>query len=134
MEIANMQAGSDMDELVAQKVMGLERHGIGWYDKDGLCHSYTHDYADVRGYQERAIWRPSTRIDNAWFVVEAMMGKGAAVSIQHWDGLTCPDTIWEVSFASPGFRGEACCHTAPLAICRAALRAVADETRPVRPA
>ena len=130
---AEIIVGLELDDLVAEKVMGWERHGIDWRDRDGKWQANTHSYVDVREYQALAIWRPTESIQHALRVVEQMIRDGAAVHISHWDGNTCPDTIWEVCFPSPGFRGEASCHTIPLAICRAALRAKADAARPEAP-
>jgi len=97
-DVSELTTGGELDRLVACHVL------------DGRC----------------VVVGISASIELAWLVVEAMTSKGAAVHIDHWDGNTCPDTTWEVLFVSPWFRGEASCHTAPLAICRAALRAVAD--------
>ena len=158
MNIDEMQAGPEMDALVAENVTGLDVLGItpctrfegSWDvplrpctewgtrrpvylrrpDTGGCCcevrEPEDHDYWGHIAMCLEVVPCSSVEMAPAWQVVEAMMSKGAAVHIDHWDGNTCPDTTWEVIFVSPWFRGEASCHTAPLAICRAALRAVAD--------
>ena len=130
MEVAvnvdEMQAGPEMDALVAVWVMEWESVCDEWYDKDGVWQGYTDSFEATADFQESDIWNPSRRIQHTWQAVEQMMTQGAAVNINHWDGNSCEDTIWNVIFAAPHYRGEASCHTVELAICRAALRAIED--------
>ena len=125
MEISEMQAETRIDSLVAKYVMGWHsrkwnNEGYAWIDNGGV---YMAARIDPDRLNPR--WSPSTNVSDAWQVVEHMTHKGA-VNINHWDGNTCEDTIWNVLFAAPHYRGEASCHTVELAICRAALRAIDD--------
>lgn len=98
MNIDAMEAGREMDALVARQVMG-------WPEQD--CHP---------GALAWAGWSPSTDIDSAWDVVEKMIEKHR-VDLHGLRG----GKDWRCWVA--GF-DHADAPTAPLAICRAALKAV----------
>ena len=119
MDIDNMQAGGGIDAEIAEKVMGWKQHSISermWY-------------GDNRSIGKGG-FRPSVDIVWAFEVVEKMRdfekylilnnlpesGKYLAVFTKL---LTAQDH--KIDYFS-----GACCETAPMAICRAALKAVID--------
>jgi hypothetical protein len=133
-EILNMPAGSEMDALVAEKVMGW--HIVA--DKDGWRH-----WDNVDGYYSSGIlqcdgdnedeedfhiihWHPSESILWAWEVVEkfvstAERGYAKWQVVIHSDGME----RWIADFKDDPLHTTNCsAPTAPLAICRAALLAV----------
>lgn len=141
-----MEAGPELDTLVAEKVMGWKRmswreyHGMkkaqgkyngeddrtdltySWHNQDGEMNDrLTRDMSDY-GY-ELPEWSPSTNIKHAWEVVEKFP---ACFRLEKTfkDGLFA-GWFCEVSSDSESFtaRGQ----TAPLAICLAALEAVGIE-------
>lgn len=106
-----MKPGSELDALVAEKVMGLERvmtpgfgMEVGWRP----IHSNL-GASPLKSY--------STDISAAWEVVEKMKQGSGHFSIK----LTCYG--WEALFRYPVTR-EATAMTAPHAICLAALKAI----------
>ena len=112
-EIDKLEAGREMDALVAEEVMEWR-----W--------EWSEEYPNVgcwmpSGYGERA-WSPSTSISVAWEVVEKLKGLNFAVAIED---VSVPTTNWWVCFADNSEDKES--HdeapTAPLAISRAALKA-----------
>lgn len=114
MNIDQMPAGREMDALVAEKVMGwtpsLSSQGIMWLNKDGEYERGEHTF------------HPSTDIAAAWEVVERL----EAIGVLLWKlGREDHMPNWYVSVGrnfQPGVSAEE--RTAPLAICRAALKAV----------
>lgn len=118
MKAALLPAGPDMDRWVNHVVLRREFTTPG-HGPCCTCQVCGHPFEDC-------ICGASSEIGEAWSVVGAMVAKGAAVTINHWDGNTCPDTTWNVVFESPMFRGEGSANSASLAICRAALRAWDD--------
>lgn len=122
MNIDDMPAGREMDALVAEKVMGLvpcraESHTEGHpLYMPRPCHAQP-DSPDMGG--ETAMY--STSISDAWEVVEKMKKPNTRIEIQmpfgdhHW--------ICWISDIKIGIIGGAGADSAPLAICRAALKA-----------
>jgi hypothetical protein len=105
-DINRMQAGREMDALVAEKVMGCNhviRHLTGWVCAD----------------DHQAVPKYSVDIAAAWEVVGKLQKQGMAMS------LVFGVYTWECKFgdASDVF-GQAKHSDVPLAICRAALKAV----------
>jgi len=99
----------DIDREVAEKVMGWNPNEDGdWDTPDGhWCGYYEHE------------WHPSTSISDAWQVVEKVTSGGDAFE------MGCPyqdKDDWWVKFSRNECAIEA--DTAPLAICKAALKAV----------
>jgi len=106
-EILAMEAGAELDMLVAKNVMRWEWHNY-WTDKNGRITA-------------QADWSPSLTIANAWEVAAKIM----AAPGNFYFSLNCIDGDWRccMGFAN---EGEACeakadAKTAELAICRAAL-------------
>lgn len=107
MNIDQMPAGREMDTLVAQEVMGWHC----WNTEQGPCYK-TADGQYVRGAHT---WSPSTSIADAWEVVEFLIGIRKLLSIHpHMFEWSCEWAGGHHAYAK----------TAPLAICRAALKAV----------
>ena len=112
-----MNAGRELDALIAEKVMGLAgvRDGKSWL------------YGDNWTYHKKGVLclvpHYSTQIADAWQVVEKMKEHGA----DEHNGITImyDENRWYVEFPLPSWEyAEA--PTAPLAICLAALKAVGD--------
>jgi hypothetical protein len=127
-EIDNMPAGPELDALIAEKVMGWkcvtateDLIGFGFVPKGTECIIYAKPQcklADARiWYGERShSWRPSRDIAAAWEVVEKTMLLVPVIRL-------CGNGIeWMASYTNSGAYSVS--ETAPLAICRAALRAV----------
>ena len=129
--ISAMPAGTELDELIATKVMGWEKRKVetrfyskysieiyGWYCGElgpvAFCQdSWPHE-----------AWRPSQDIRDAWRVVENFQAKGNDLVLEHW-GRTphIGDGNWVALWELPNAHdtGQFVAKTAPLAICRSAL-------------
>lgn len=104
-DIDKLEAGSDLDRLVAERVMWLKfisiHQWLGWYQDAGKGHY-------------------STNIAHSWEVVE---------QLKHLQPEICGvkvssnETMWRCDFELADMVAEYA-ETAPLAICRAALKAV----------
>ena len=134
---AMMQAGRELDALVAEKVMGLCPHKLKrdvaqteFGDIFGYvcthCGERFYGLSFHEGYSHPALLHYSTNISDAWQVVEKMLDMDNDIFIENWrDGewccftMPCLSTIWP-----EGGRPGECADTAPLAICLAALKAV----------
>lgn len=116
-EIDKLEAGRELDALIAEKVMGWTPH----------CQNPAH-YVEVANSTSEmsviqevvAYWRPSTDIAAAWQVVEKLRAAGWFYSLS--DAVEIPEYI--VMFYQPDSPdAQAMDESAPLAICRAALKA-----------
>ncbi len=111
-----MEAGRELDALVAEKVMGWVVH-----------HRNTAHYVlpNMKEYKVEALvneWRPSQNIAAAWQVVEKMHERGEEVYIEYGFSLKAKKKLYYAWFdqrPGPIAQGE----TAPLAICQAAIHA-----------
>lgn len=113
MNIDDMPAGPEMDRLVAERVMGWEPKPPRW---NGWWY-----YEDHRPDEDSKCFQPSTNIAHAWEVVDRMKIRGDDVCLDFYRS----HDQWQVSTNAPKGRGScASADTAPLAICRAALKAV----------
>jgi len=148
-EIRVMEAGREMDVLVAEKVMGW-RYSPGWECHippeqiampDEMWTDWQHDAGEfwkepikehhvsgiVYNGDSSKIIMPqwSTKIADAWKVVEKMH-KGQWMCDLSWRDDVCYGRIvWAVDFVTKDGRCESADdESAPLAICRAALLAV----------
>lgn len=113
-----MEAGRELDALVAEKVMGLHvewRNGLPMWVGKVLPGS---PYVLEDGLYGHTIESYSTEIAAAWKVGE----KARAIRLENRE----PDSLkgWRCSYN--GFLGTG--ETAPLAICRAALEAIEERT------
>jgi hypothetical protein len=106
-----MQAGPGLDALIAERVMGWKRG----FDINGSAHGrYFISGGEVYANPVSRLWSPSRDMGAAWEVVEKL---GPPFEIrQHFK---IGDTAWSVR----GGEFIAYASTAPLAICRAALKA-----------
>ena len=126
-----MNAGPDLDRLVAEKVMGWHRtpHTIVWWNADG---TQVGKLADVLVVPTDNIepWSPSTTIADAWDVVEKLYEQGIGINILKHTPDDRYTTDWVVWLRLPSFMtgtprdDSVSAPTAPLAICLAALKAV----------
>lgn len=133
-----MEAGRELDALIAEKVMGWHKGLCGecknrpWLANDYLC-SYWHDQngkdtqnpindiwtGGMSDNLEAKAWSPSTDIKAAWEVVEKMLEnkyfrEGFDLTVTEPPGWTC-------NFGDDNTRSYA--ETAPHAICVAAIKA-----------
>lgn len=124
-EILAMEAGKELDSLVATKVMNwIEKH---WESPFGL--SKRDSWVDpATGVTLRRVsaWRPSTDLPTAWWVVEEMSELGYNMSLLHLSTELWPD-YWYCDFRPkskrepPKYEWVDHQETAQLAICKAAL-------------
>ena len=101
-----MNAGRELDALVAEKVMG-------WTNVRFICHGLSLR-GEVDGEPSEKVPFYSVDIDAAWDVVEKI---GTSFTLERYNR-------WYVEF---GDRYSAAADTAPHAICLAALKAVGVE-------
>ena len=112
-----MEAGRELDALVAEKVMGWTIRNGDWVDGEGYAQweAFDSDYSDSPRFA------PSTDIAAAWAIFEKTLGhverRGHPIPGEEWLA-----TIWY-----EGKAGQAFADTAPLAICLAALKVVGAE-------
>ena len=123
--MSDLEAGYELDEQVALKVMGWHKgdHGWKWRTEDNSPTYY--DITDSL-ILDSDPWHPSTDIAQAWKVVEKLGELGFSTMIQFDRGDVNGDVAGSItkSFLSvhaPFVTGP----SAPLAICLAALKAVA---------
>ena len=126
-----LPAGRELDALVAERVMGWT------YQHDGLVSMRWYDAAGnpIKGYgpgewgRSYREFAPSTDIAAAWLVVEKLIADGWFIDMTH-------EGTWRVRLTKhfpmkrgkwqPSLEPEAVLDVSlPLAICRAALKAVA---------
>lgn len=120
----DLPAGRELDALIAEKVMGWApvHDGLNFRWADGGDYEKRHRYV--------CDWSPSTDIAAAWQVVERMDSLGWYLTI---DRLSSGERVrfWRCEWMRYTEENEKCgdcwedADTAPLAICRAALEAVA---------
>lgn len=135
------QAGREMDARVAEKVMGWKR--VRWCDwQTDTRTSFTYSWHDaVTGkmtelaedcddyYNPKGSWSPSTDIEAAWEVVTALERKSLFLTLsrnQIPNDANGQQSKWDVLLWDNGKQvaHNATADTAPLAICKAALKAV----------
>jgi hypothetical protein len=113
-EILEMEAGEEIDKLVAEKVMGWYVSSYGLVDRE-------HKPGDVFLGDVCECWSPSFSISAAWEVVNKLKEQSDIVDVWHesWE--------WHCDIGSYGDCQTVKADTAPLAICRAALLAVIEK-------
>jgi len=112
-EILRMEAGPELDRLVAKHIMG-------WKEGQEILESLS----GIGILGEKALPRYSTDITAAWSVVEKLVNLGWLVNLlSPWKGnATCHWTCYVERKGENGWeRLEATGDSAPLAICRAAM-------------
>ena len=132
-QIREMPAGAEMDRLVAEYVMGWLPHC-----RNTVCYV---NAADVNKVMERdshhhvSDWKPSANIAHAWEARAILSKMGKHIVLFTHEGMECCGIIggMEPGFVSHGdhwidesLDGVMYAHTAPLAICRAALLSVVE--------
>lgn len=113
-QVLAMEAGAEIDGLVAERVMGWDRiSGSEFRRPDG---SVAETVEQPFPHQIQPPWRPSTDIVAAWWVVEkCAVTPGAGwpkIEAAEFSGKAWKCCLGMASSTAP---------TAPLAICRAAL-------------
>lgn len=113
MELAEalaLEAGPELDAAIARRVMG-------WTDLQGSAGLY---WEDGDRLPRKDTFKPSTDIADAWRVVESMKEDGWRIQFSGWDShgdVSCE--FFKLGCVGYYIEGP----TAPLAICRAALKA-----------
>ena len=134
-DIDTLPAGPDLDALVAEKVMGWtlgDPHWIHGYMMHGMVEVRTWLGSETEDGAKSEGWSPSTNIAAAWEVVEKLSQSGVDFYLErdpygrtHWARFN--DTT-QGTYNKEGCEdkrlGDADAPTAPLAICRAALKAI----------
>ena len=145
MNQAELKAGRELDALIAEKVMGWHRKTENeiypyWYDEIGLVTKLAEDIPSWSDGFANYAWSPSTNISSAWEVVEKFRKgnfflritpteEGYRVTACSDEGLPLAfdkktgDYDWDSKYSE----AYADAPTAPLAICRAALKAVEEK-------
>jgi hypothetical protein len=116
-QVLSMPAGRELDALIAEKVMERD---VSFHKRGG---AFTRSWIDGYGCEDTFY---STDIATAWRVVDKMCKS-------FWIASLVADTnLWRVTFYTHTHRKthEAIDESAPLAICRAALLAVFENTSP----
>jgi hypothetical protein len=124
---AELPAGPELDKLIADKVIGKQAIIVdgqcrmlwieGQLDRPHFFHKYSNP------------WAPSTEIADAWIVVEMLwnnfwpVGSGGP-RLQATIYLQRSEWVCDICDEGLFLRVSARAETAPLAICRAALKAV----------
>jgi hypothetical protein len=127
--VDELQAGEKLDDLIAERVMGMSADEIA-VRRSPLSSALLHDHGYGRNIKPIPAY--STDHGAAWEVAEKMRGKSLVMRLDRWAGDWGPDQ-YSCYFARCFFdrddnpemrllRGRA--DSAPLAICRAALKAV----------
>jgi len=140
--IDSLEAGREMDALVATEVMGLPPWkefvledipgepcgGFGDYCNADL-HWKHNDQIKERGINDlKRPWDYSTSISAAWQVVEKLHSLGWVVDVTVDNGTGRYCKVWKMGNDGRDVGSEERdALTAPLAICRAALKAVNNE-------
>ena len=121
-EILKLEAGKELDALVATEVMGWHGGNPSWITQEGKCTGWLSRFETDSLAEE---FNPSTDISAAWQVVEKMKEK-------YWMAIntsmsSLQETEWGVEWSKNGVIEKVdfvLAPTAPLAICRAALLAM----------
>jgi len=124
-----MNAGRELDVLIAEKVMELKTEPIEIASGESDIRIVGQSAGGL-GLWYKSVPRYSTRIEDAWQVVEKMNEfYDNDVFIENWRGGSwCCFMVPMAASAWPEERRPgACAETAPLAICLTALKAVGYE-------
>jgi hypothetical protein len=121
-----MEAGRELDALVAEKVMGWHREdvpqpGRSWYGGIVPNQPPPQVWVDPDGEQWDKPWPWSTEIAASWAVVEKLGDQGLSFGLVS-PGAKAESTGWSALFA--GWAQAKDIATAPLVICLAGLKAV----------
>jgi len=121
----DLEPGRELDALVAEKVMGAECSCDKPTKEPGSSNPYgMQGFCDVHG----GVGCPdySTSISAAWEVVEKLCQHDKFIQLTRgsWNQKTNSWTTWIVEVDGPSSTERVEAPTAPLAICRAALKAI----------
>jgi len=124
MNIDDMPAGREMDAIIAEKVMGAK---IQWIDlSPPFGRGRNLFYGEGEPNENQPIERYSTEISAAWGIVEKMREHNSFGPRSFWLWSSLGSLVtWHADFYDEPTQGSEA-NTAPLAICRAALK-VAEE-------
>jgi hypothetical protein len=111
----SLTAGPGLDRLIAEKVMG-------WKVRPCTC---SPDHIAIDGRAEGVHFQPSTKIADAWEVMEFLGGKHGLSFGFAWP-IHAPPLATFTSLNGMA-KAYAFADSAPLAICRAALKAIGRE-------
>ena len=135
MDVDKMEAGRELDALVAEKIMG-------WQLRDSMTDEIVTEDSDYReaayndgwhwdgrgGRLEAWQWQPSIDIVAAWEVVERLCELPSVGIIikayPKWNEKHERNFLYGYVATFPDLGLQAVADTAPLAICRAALKAI----------
>ena len=124
-DIDAMQPGPELDALVAEKVMGWEKNDQGMWVMSRSTENGWKQTINIAASQ----WRPSTSIKVAWEVMEKMrhlgLYPGVGVDGDRWEAWVFDTEPVQGDFSAPKVKATA--PIAPLAICKAALKAVQND-------
>ena len=116
-DIDTLSAGHEMDALVAEHIMGWERQGSGWNVNGSIS------WPDPEGNTTPLAWVKdfpfSSDIAAAWQVVEKLILDNKLFELEFYQESVDSRPRWGAAFGI-----ESYADTAPLAVCRAALKAV----------
>lgn len=138
-----MSEQEELDQLIARKVMGWRRvddregdenedGSWDWWCDDSREELYRYSLYSVGARRDGGqVWAPSTNIAHAWEAIEKMAERKIYLDIiqvdDGWMAGHDPDGYTDDNgHVDLRFRNFVIATTAPLAICRAALLAVAD--------
>ena len=133
MEIDKIEAGPEMDTLIAEKVMGWKLGKSKWIH-DYMMHGMfeTEEWkGSTKGIltHTKKSWHPSTDISTAWEVVEKLkdeLPQGIKISFWKHEGWC---VAWKFDSMGALDDGFVLAPTVFLAICRAALKVIENKIR-----
>lgn len=119
MRIDKMPAGREMDYMIGKEIMKLKGVREGTKGPEGKPYKgWEYVFVDIDG-SNQPVPNYSTDIAVAWEVVEKLNGSGCQLALKPVGG----SGIWECKNLLPGGK-SAQSGNVPLAICRAALKAM----------
>ena len=115
-----MKAGRELDALIAEKVMGLSVHKRRI---PSILDDFYYIKHHLSALEDCLVPHYSTKIADAWLVVEEMQAEGwfGSVNITSWKTMPWNVRFWSEHNEKKGYYST---DTAPLAICLAALKAI----------
>jgi len=128
-EILKLEAGPQLNRLVAERIMGWTEGPDFWVSFEGVVHLKAGESSPGHIVYRGESWSPSTDIAAAMEVVNGLVDLGWLVNLlSPWKGnATCHWTCYVERQGKSGWeRLEAVGDSAPVAICRAALLAVME--------
>jgi len=129
-EIDQLEAGFELNATIAVKVFGWKKVEVTGHNFSGFGY-----FRESRIYDIYELPNYSTDISAAWEVVEKMKEhKGEWFALEYYPAEDSWEAGWKYDDYDTGpswsiFRNHATAKTLPLAICRAALKAVISERK-----